>query len=362
MRRFNYLHLVCVAITLAFICVSVFVFQNALGRLIESGRDLGLSVAFYFCEMFGIEYSFTPSVNDFPKYPFFPSYGDNAPVTPLPDNIKDFQSNWARYWQLWADKENFFGYLDSVANTLFVVCKVLIIALPFILVAWLLFKRYLKTENNEYNKDSKPLKAFKWFTAHTCRPVKMWVTELVTFIAGHKPYYVIWAVLWAYNFNLITILLEFLAFYFYFVMSFDVVNIYRQVYKLFLDLSVPFTFIPLCAWVIIAVIALEVISRKIAYTWLYHRERRNRGFINERGVVTFVVGVMGAGKTLQITDMALSTEVQFRDMAFEIILETDMKFPYFPWINLENAIKQQILRHRIYDLPKSANSISVLTE
>ena len=148
-RRFNYRHIVCIMITLAFICVSVFVFPNALGRLIESGRDFGLSIAYYVCEMFGIEYSFAPTVNDLPKFPFFPSYGENTPVTPLPDNVQDSQSNWARYWQLWADKQNFFGYLDSVVNTLFVVCKVLIIVLPFILVAWLLFKRYLKTVNKD---------------------------------------------------------------------------------------------------------------------------------------------------------------------------------------------------------------------
>ncbi len=350
-RRFNYRHIVCIMITLAFICVSVFVFPNALGRLIESGRDFGLSIAYYFCEMFGIEHGFAPTVNDLPKFPFFPSYGENTPVTPLPDNVQDFKNNWGVYWQLWTDKANFYGYLDFIGNLLFTLCKVVIIALPILLVLWLAFKRYLKTVNNDYNKDSKPLKAFKWFTAHTYRPVKTWVTEFLTFIAEHKAYYVIWAVLWAYNFNFFTILLEFFAFYFYFVMSFDIAGIYRQVYKLFLDLSVPFTFLPLWAWVIVAVVVLEVISRRIAYNRLYHRERRNRGFINERGVVTFVVGVMGAGKTLQITDMALSTEVQFRDMAFEIILETDMKFPNFPWINLENAIKQQIARHRIYDLP-----------
>ncbi len=351
MRRFNYRHIICIAITLAFLCVSVFVFPNALGRLIESGRDFGLSVAYYFCELFGIENGITPTVNDYPKFPFFPSYGGDSPVTSLPDNVQAFKNNWGIYWQLWTNKENFFGYLDFVGNLLFTLCKVIIIALPFVLVMVLLFKRYLKTENNDYNKDSKPLRVFKTVTKYTVRPVISWVKGLISFIHEHRAYYIIWAVIWAYNFNLITVLIEFFAFYFYFVISFDLSTVYRQVYKLFLDLSVPFTFIPLFAWIIVAVIVLEVVSRRIAYNRLYHRERRNRGFINERGVVTFVVGVMGAGKTMQITDMALSTEVQFRDTAFEIILETDMKFPYFPWINFENALKQAIERHNVYDLP-----------
>lgn len=350
-RRFNYLHIICVAITLAFICVSVFVFPNALGRLIESGRDFGLSVAYYFCELFGIEHGITPTVNEYPQLPFFPSYGDTSPVIPLPDNVQGFKDNWGLYWQLWTDKANFYGYLEFVGKLLFVLCKVIIIALPIVLVIVLLFKRYLKRQNNDFDKDSKPLRVFKTVTKYTYRPVKTWFMGLISFICDHKAYYIIWAVLWAYNFNFITILLEFFAFYFYFVISFDIAAIYRQVYKLFLDLYVPFKFIPLWAWAIIAVIVLEVISRRIAYNRLYHRERCNRGFINERGVVTFVVGTMGAGKTLQITDMSLSSEVQFRDMAFEIILETDMKFPYFPWINFENAIKREIAEHKIFDLP-----------
>ena len=96
-RRFNYRHLICIAITLAFICVSVFVFPNALGRIIEGGRDFGLSVAYYFCEIFGIEYGFTPTVNNSPKFPFFPSYGNDTPATALPDNVQGFKDNWGVY-------------------------------------------------------------------------------------------------------------------------------------------------------------------------------------------------------------------------------------------------------------------------
>lgn len=48
--------------------------------------------------------------------------------------------------------------------------------------------------------------------------------------------------------------------------------------------------------------------------------------------------------------MALSTEILFRDKAFEKILEQDLKFPYFPWQNLENAIKKAMANHTIYNL------------
>lgn len=52
-RRVN----ICIAatISLAFIAFAVFVFNVSYLRLGEAFRDLGLSVAYYFCKLFGIE-------------------------------------------------------------------------------------------------------------------------------------------------------------------------------------------------------------------------------------------------------------------------------------------------------------------
>lgn len=100
---------------------------------------------------------------------------------------------------------------------------------------------------------------------------------------------------------------------------------------------------------------LNKIAINIGYSELYHGENRNRGFINERGVVTVAYGSMGAGKTAFITDMALSAEVQQRDDALEIILECDMKFPCFPWINLEDELKTAIENHIVFSVPSCVN-------
>ena len=352
-KRFDYRHIICIAITLAFILCGVFLYSGALGRLIEGGRDFGLSVGYYFCEIFGIPHNIMPTVNDLPKIPFFDftqTPAPSTPSTPLPDTWTGFQSDWARYWQLWATMDNFTGYLSFLGNLLFTLCKVLIIILQFVLAAYVYLKRYLKKENNDYDKDSRPLKAFKWLTAHTYRPVKQWLAGLWAFIKAHKAYWAVWLTLWLFYFNAGTIVLEFLAYFFYFVMSFDVANIYRQVYKLFLDLSVPFTSIPVWAWVIIGLVLLDMFRKKIAYARLNHYEMRNRGFINARPIVYMVCGTMGKKKTTAITDMALSQEVMFRDKAFEKILENDLKFPAFPWCNLENELRRAMEYHEVYNL------------
>jgi hypothetical protein len=161
---------------------------------------------------------------------------------------------------------------------------------------------------------------------------------------------VIWAIIWAFSFNLFSIVLEAFAFYNYFSISFDVLNIYRQVYKLFLDLSVMVKFVPVPVWVLVGLYIFDRIRKARGYKNLEHMEAMNRGFINERGVFSLFVAPMRQGKTKMSTSFALSREVMFRDTAYEIILKSDLKFPYFPWINLENSLRAAIDKRSVYNL------------
>ena len=357
-RKIDYRHIICILITLGFVVLGIFRFFGCIGRIIESVRDCGLSVAYYFCEIFEIPHRITPTVNELPKIPFFdfPSQTPdvptvpNVPSVPLPDNWEKFKIKWSAYWRLWATKENFFGYLSAVGNALYIFSKVIVIIIPFILLVWLLLRRMLKTQNNDYDKDSKPLTILKRITAHTYIPLKTWLVGFFSFIKEHKNYYVTWLCLWVLYFNAFAILIEFIAYYLYFVVSFDFLNLYRQVYKLFLDLSAAFTFIPLWVWAVVGLVALDKFRKNIAYGVLNHFERRNRGFINARPIVYMVCGTMGKKKTTAITDMALSQEAMLRDKAFEKILENDLKFPNFPWINLENELKRAMEYHEVYNL------------
>lgn len=354
-RKIDYRHIICILITLGFVALGIFRFFGCIGRMIESVRDCGLSIAYYFCEIFEIPHHITPTVNELPKIPFFdfPSQTPAVPAVPsvpLPDNWEKFKINWSAYWRLWATKENFFGYLSAVGNVLYIFSKVIVIIIPFILLVWLLLRRMLKTQNNDYDKDSKPLTIFKRITAHTYTPMKTWLIGFFAFVKEHKNYYVTWLCLWALYFNAFAILIEFIAYYLYFVVSFDFLNLYRQVYKLFIDLSAAFTFIPLLAWVVVGLIVLDKFRKNIAYGVLNHFERRNRGFINARPIVSMICGTMGKKKTTVLTDMALSQEAMFRDKAFEKILENDLKFPNFPWINLENELKRAMEYHEVYNL------------
>ncbi len=341
-KQFNYRHIICAVITLGCLCFTFFTFFGAFLRLWESIKDFVNSLGYYFTEIFFIPGVVTPIVNNLPA-------GEH--ILPfIADTFEGFKIQWANYWALWISESNFLAYLKYLLLLILNLSKILILVIPLVCVIFVLFEQKIKEKNNDYNKDSKPLVRFKRFTKKYYVPTRSWILSFFEFVKKNKYYYIIWAVIWAFNFNFITIVLEALAYYLYFVASFDLASIYTQIYKLLIDLAAVTNFLPWWAWVILGYCLFDFLRKRIAYLRLEHCERRNRGFINARPIVYMVCGTMGKKKTTAITDMALSQEVMFRQKAFELILKNDLKFPYFPWINLENELKRAMRYHVVYNL------------
>ena len=340
----NYFHIICVVIALCFLTCSICLFPNAWQRIKESGVDFWNSAKYYIRQLFQLDYGVDVSVVEYSNI-------SKTPLFNLPFDWDTFKLRWSAYWQVFATSDNFVNYIGFLSEFLLFVSQILmLIVIPIIILMFIYFKIFFSKVNNNYGVDSKPLTFYKWFSNKTLVPIKNFVLKFVDFIKQNKMYLVLWLVIWAWNFNLITIVIEFLAYYFYFVMSFDFSSIYGQFYKLFCDLSVPFKTIPAIFYVLLFIWFVCWFRKKIAYARLSHYERKNCGFINERPIVLMVCGTMGKKKTTAITDMALSQEVMLKDKAFEKILENDLKFPNFSFINFENAIKDAMRKHKIFNL------------
>ena len=342
-KTIDYRHYICAGITIVFILLNIFVFKYSFPRIWESIIDFGTSCAYYIKELCKLDFDVNVSVNEFTKQPFKPPFN-------LPETWELFVVKWNNFWTVFATSENFANYNLGLGNVLYYVSQILVIILPIICIFIVVGTLKGDVVNNDYNVDSKPLQLYKKFLSKVYEPIRDWIIEFIAFIKTNKIYKTIWLWVWAINFNVVAIVIEFIAFYFYFVASFDFINIYVQVVKLFVDLSVAIDFIPLIAWIIIGLIVFGKICRKIAYARLQHHEAMNCGFINERPIVMLICGTMGKKKTTLITDMALSEDIILRDKAFEKILENDLKFPYFPWINLELDIQKAMDKHIIYSL------------
>lgn len=353
LKKLDYRHYICVGIALVFLFVAIFCFPYAFGRLVESVKDLGRSFAYYFQSIFLDDVTVEASVIDYSSYPL------ELPFN-LPSTWSAFTDFLSRYWQTLIDKEVLAGYFNLIGNVAYKLSYVVLLLIPFILLLYVILSQSLSKENNDYNVDSKPLRIYKKVVSVTLTPVVKWLKDFATFVKNHSYYLKICFWITAYAFSFITIVIEFIAFYFYFVTSFDFINVYTQVVKLFFDLSAMIDFIPVVGWLLIACVVIDKIRRKIGYNRLEHNENKNRGFINARPIVVMGCGTVGTGKTSLITDMALSEDVMLRQKAFELILDNDMLFPNFPWINLENNVKLNIKRHKIYNLATCKKYISFL--
>ncbi len=332
----------CVLLSCVLVFMGVFVFRTSYIRLIEAFKDFGLSIAYYFCEIFGIPHDITPSVIDISQ--------TSAPSINVPSDWEGFKESSVTYFSMLIDKGNFYGWLGHISWVISVLGKVLVIAAPCIIALILIIKALYGRENNKYGKDTVPLRVFKFISRWTYQPIKRFVQGYVAFMREHGWIGKLWLAVLGLHFNLVTIIVEFFAYYFYFATVFDFSTVYGQVVKLFKDLKTPFIYFPYYPLIPLAFILFNRFRKRIATARLRHYEARNCGFINELPIVSLTCGSMGKKKTTAITDMALSQEVMFRQKAYEILQKNDMKFPYFQWILFEKAMQAEIDSGRIYNL------------
>ncbi len=338
-RRFNIA--VTVIISLAFVALAA-VFRQSYVRFGEACRDFGLSVAYYFCELIDIDYSFTPTVTEYS--------GVLQWEILLPSDLEGFTTSAGNFFSLLIDGENFANYWSAVGNVMLVVAKVIAILLPCVLVLWLVLWRMYRHGNTDHNRDTVPLRVFKVISKYTYQPIKRAVLSYREYLTEHKAIWICWIILWVFHLNAASIVMGFLAYYFYFVLSFDVGNLYVQVCKLFIDLQVIFRHFPWWSIVTVCWLLFNRWRKRIALNRLRHFEARNCGFINELPIVSMSCGSMGRKKTTLITDMVLSQEVMFRQKALSILQQNDMKFPYFPWIAFEDELRACMEHGTVYNL------------
>lgn len=337
-RRILYIS-VTVVISFTLLFLGIFVFGNSYLRLFESIRDFGTSIAFYFTQIFGIESSITPTVTnlsgiipDNPKIPATPTDAGNSAKA---------------YFDVFFSMDNFKAW--GLATTNFITMMLLIV-LPCVILL-IFFIRFLYGRcNTHHNRDTLPLRAFKLVSKRVYEPVYDFVREYIHFLRCHRWITRVWLIVTLLHLNLITIVVEFFAFYFYFAVSIDVSAIFTQIRKLFIDLEAFWKVFNVWGVIIVVIWLFNRWRRNIALMQLRHFEARNCGFINELPIVSITCGSMGKKKTTMITDMTLSQEVMFRQKALEILQKSDLKFPYFPWISFEQELLACMEYRTVYNL------------
>lgn len=155
-RRYN----IIVTIVISGIFLGLLaVFWQSYVRFGEACKDFGLSVAYYFCELFGVDYSFMPTVTEYSGVLQWEIF--------LPADLNGFTASAKEYFALLISGENFAGYWAKVGGVMLVAAKVIAILLPCVIVLLLVIYRMYRQGNTKHNQDTKPLKIFKWLAAKT---------------------------------------------------------------------------------------------------------------------------------------------------------------------------------------------------
>ena len=329
-------------LTIIFMTLAFTVFNSSYLRIGESITDLRRSAKYYFCEILALEHGKVVTVLDYSKVLKL-----NIRLPKLSDRFYDKLTAW--YYLLF-NKCNFTDYTDRISSVVVAITAVITIGLPIMVIFYILIKKTYTKENNRVGKETLPLKAFKMATGKIFVPIKKFISEYLSFVKGNNVVLKLWLILWLCNLNIITIIIEFIAYYLYFAVTLDVFNLYTQIYKLVVDLQVVIRFVPLPVWVVIGCVLFDRARKKRARKLLRRFEARNCGYINELPIVSMTCGTMGKKKTTMITDMALSQEVMFKQKAFELLQKNDMKFPFFNWILFEKELQRCMEHGTIYNL------------
>ena len=316
-------------------------FQTSYLRMGEAFRDFGLSIKFFFCLLLGIPNYTMPTVNNF---------SDVMPWRLIPEEWVAFWARVKDYFTLLFRGRNLKAYGEAFMGVTETIAKAGLVLLPCVLILAVAMKQLYRSSNTKHNHDTVPLVLFKRYAQAYYQPVKRFVLGYIAFIKEHIFLVVILSLIWVCSLNLVTIVVEFLAYYFFFAVSYRLDTLYIQFGKLLVDLLVIYHHVP--AWILLIIpCALFLNFRKtVALAKLRHMEARNCGFINELPIVSMTCGSMGKRKTTMITDMALSQEVMFRQKALDILQKNDMKFPYFPWVCFEMELRRCMEFGTVYNL------------
>lgn len=310
--------------------LSVFRFAPVFLRLLQSIRDFGVSIAYYFTELWGFQGVITPTVVEIP---------DNI-VELLPMDLEVFLEKWDLFWELLFDWDHFLEYIPEVMTTLADVILIISTIFPLVLSAVLIFSMCYSSTNNDYSEKTKYRIKFEQFEDVVWARIKRFVKGFFSQLKSRK--WVCWslAVLWLYNLNLFTIGFEVLAYYFYFALElFEINGLFAFLIKLVCDLGIIVGFFPWWCWVIFGYYVFDYFRRKIGDKILRFGEACNRAFLLFYTCALFITGKQRAKKTSILTDMKLTIERIFREKAQEKFADRDMQFPYFNWIYLELVVK-----------------------
>ena len=331
---------------------AAFLFPNAIPRLIKSIWDFLTSFAYYWCDMIfeGGKNPISPTIIQVDSWNIFPQVWD--PVRLLPSSIAEFFEFWFKYFKCVVNVRYFLAYIEMLYNLLYYVPRIILIAMWPLIFTKIKLENVKKKHVTERNKKSSQLERFELFLFTKVKKAVNYIKDFVSFCGDFPELIISWIVVWCLYFNLFSILVSALGYYFYLISSWDVLSLYVQALKLQMDLTPILRFVPGIVWAILVFKLVDIWANNIAESRLQYAERCNKAFLRQRGISTIVYGESGSRKTLTTVGMTLTAQDNIFEDQSETMYQYDHYFPNFPWQNLRDELNFMIDK-RLISEPQS---------
>ncbi len=347
----NWRHIVSIILTVGALLGLFFLFFNSLKRLILNAVP-DFATSFVYLLGFDIE----PTVKNLPLY----SLSDIAFI-PKTDEV--FLAKVEIFFKMLINSTTLEIWWLKASNIIYVVTQILLVLILLITITIIIFAFTGNTVSNDDNVNTKPLNIFLKIKGATYDKAKALVLDYIDFIfSGHKVYFKIWLIIVLLEFNVFTIAVEFLAFYFYMIAGIELTAFPMQFYKLFLDILVPFSTLPLPFYVVPTLYVFAKVRKYLADKRIYAHLDVAEEFTRNLSLVTLICGTMNTKKTTFLTALSLIQSKLDREKALDVMLDIDAKFPLFPFINLERCIRRGIQTHAVYNLATAKRFINKIEE
>lgn len=232
----------------------------------------------------------------------------------------------------------------------------------FVLLLFLCYRLIMTPNGRPAGYVSKPTKLYFKFIEKIFLPVKNYIKNFLLFASEHSFLSVSIIIVWLINVNLFTILIEFFAFYYYFICSWDFASISIIAFYFILHIVVTLSSLPFFYWLFVGARIYYRVCENIGLDNLKHMEAMNCGYLKSLDVVCLIVGEPGTGKTTLLVDMFLSWINIFKQESLNTILKYELYFPSFPWASFREDVLKRISHGEFKCLPELEDYIDLLMD
>lgn len=351
LKAIDYRHYIISTLVIASMVLIAVFDTSAHARILKSCQDLWNSIVYFFNGISkGVEDPTGVTITNPPP----------PGTTIIPVNPDVFGLHFQMWWKSLFNEEHFRLFMKELGDFGKVAIQYVLIFGPLVLLlAMTIHNAIYRPRNGTLETElTRSVKVVKQSHVKVLKPVFSFIQKLFGFTFKNTVYKTLILAILAYVCNAIAIGISFVAWYFYFVWSFDFGSIYTQLVNLLHDIAPLFPGWSIPLWIVVGYWISWLIRKSFAIKKIKELEAKNEELVAGLGVAIGIVGPQGSGKDVLSTYFALIFEKIFKKQATSDMMLIRINYPDFPFRTLEKEIHEKMANGEIVNKIQASDYIS----